>query len=52
LALGGRQANLAFTDPPNGVASNGGPVPSRRRRLKPTGNDALDPVAWDTFCRS
>jgi DNA modification methylase len=51
-ALGGRQADLAFTDPPYGVAYDGGPVPSHRRRLKAIANDALDPAAWETFCRS
>jgi DNA modification methylase len=50
--LGGRQADLGFTDPPYGVAYDGGPVPSRRRRLKAIANDALDPAAWETFCRS
>ena len=50
--LGGRQADLAFTDPPYGVAYDGGPVPSRRRRLKAIANDALDPAAWEQFCRS
>jgi len=52
LAVGGRQADLAFTDPPYGVAYDGGPVPSRRRRQKAIANDALDPIAWETFCRS
>jgi DNA modification methylase len=51
-ALGGRRADLAFTDPPYGVAYDGGPTPSRRRRPKAIANDALDPVAWEAFCRA
>ena len=51
-SLRGRQADLAFTDPPYGVAYDGGPTPSRRRRPKAIANDALDPEAWEAFCRS
>ncbi len=50
--LGDRRPTMAFTDPPYNVAlgdHGGQPRASRRRRIA---NDALDPVAWETFCRS
>lgn len=50
--LGGRQAAMAFTDPPYNVAlgdHGGQPRGARRRRIR---NDALDPVAWEAFVRA
>jgi DNA modification methylase len=50
--LGGRQAGMAFTDPPYNVAlgDHGGQrLGARRRRIA---NDALDPIAWETFVRA
>jgi DNA modification methylase len=50
--LGGRRPAMAFTDPPYNVnlGDHGGqPRASRRRRIA---NDALDPTAWEAFCRS
>ena len=50
--LGGRKAAMAFTDPPYNVnlGDHGGQGRgSRRRRIA---NDALDPAAWETFCRA
>jgi len=50
--LGGRQAGMAFTDPPYNVAlgDHGGQrLGARRRRIA---NDALDPVAWEAFVRA
>ncbi len=50
--LGGRRPAMAFTDPPYNVSlgdHGGQPRSSRRRRIA---NDALDPVAWETFCRA
>jgi len=47
--LGGRRADLVFTDPPYNVdlGDHGGQSRrSRRRRLE---NDALDPAAWEAF---
>ena len=49
--LGGRRAQMAFTDPPYNVSlgSHGGRQKGQsRRHLK---NDALEPDAWETFCR-
>jgi DNA modification methylase len=49
--LGGRRPAMAFTDPPYNVSlgdHGGQPRSSRRRRIA---NDALDPVAWEAFCR-
>ena len=49
--LGGRQAAMAFTDPPYNVAlgdHGGRQRGARRRRIA---NDALDPVAWEAFVR-
>jgi DNA modification methylase len=50
--LGGRQASMAFTDPPYNVAlgDHGGQQRAARRRR--IANDALDPVAWETFVRA
>jgi len=50
--LAGRQADLAFTDPPYNVSlgdHGGRQRGSRRRRIA---NDALDPAAWETFVRA
>ena len=50
--LGGQKAAMAFTDPPYNVAygdHGGRRLGSRRRRIA---NDALDPAAWEAFCRS
>jgi len=50
--LEGRRAAMAFTDPPYNVSlgdHGGQPRSSRRRRIA---NDALDPVAWESFCRA
>jgi DNA modification methylase len=49
--LGGRQAGMAFTDPPYNVAlgDHGGQQRGARRRR--IANDALDPVAWEGFVR-
>lgn len=50
--LGSRQAAMAFTDPPYNVAlgdHGGQPHGARRRRIA---NDALDPIAWETFVRA
>ena len=49
--LGGRQAAMAFTDPPYNVAlgDHGGQQRGARRRR--IANDALDPVAWEAFVR-
>jgi DNA modification methylase len=50
--LGGRRPAMASTDPPYNVnlGDHGGqPRASRRRRIA---NDALDPTAWEAFCRS
>lgn len=47
--LGGRRADLVWTDPPYnvGLGDHGGQGRgSRRRRLE---NDALDPAAWEAF---
>ena len=49
--LGGRRPSMAFTDPPYNVSlgdHGGQPRGSRRRRIA---NDALDPTAWEAFCR-
>lgn len=49
--LDGRNAQLAFTDPPYNVAygDHGGQQPgARKRRLE---NDALPPEEWESFCR-
>jgi DNA modification methylase len=50
--LDDRQAALGLTDPPYNVAYDGGPTPSRRRRSSAIANDALDPIAWEAFCRA
>ncbi len=50
--LGGRRAQMAFTDPPYNVAygDHGGQGRgSRRRRMA---NDALPPERWEAFCRA
>jgi len=50
--LGGRQASMAFTDPPYNVSlgDHGGQQRgSRRRRIA---NDSMDPIAWETFVRA
>jgi DNA modification methylase len=50
--LGGQQAGMAFTDPPYNVAlgdHGGHQRGARRRRIA---NDALDPVALETFVRA
>jgi DNA modification methylase len=50
--LDGRQAAIAFTDPPYNVAlgdHGGQPRGARRRRIA---NDALDPIAWEAFVRA
>jgi DNA modification methylase len=50
--LGGRRAEMAFTDPPYNVSlgDHGGQSrDSRRRRIA---NDALDPETWEAFVRS
>jgi DNA modification methylase len=49
--LDGGNAALGLTDPPYNVGYEGGPTPSRRRRSSTIANDALDPIAWETFCR-
>jgi DNA modification methylase len=51
LLLGGRKADMVFTDPPYNVAlgDHGGQGRGRRRRR--IANDALDPVAWEAFVR-
>ena len=49
--LGGKRPAMAFTDPPYNVSlgdHGGQPRSSRRRRIA---NDALDPTAWEAFCR-
>jgi DNA modification methylase len=50
-ALAGTQAAMAFTDPPYNVSlgDHGGQGKGRRRRIQ---NDAMDPVAWETFVRA
>jgi DNA modification methylase len=50
--MDGKQAQMAFTDPPYNVAlgDHGGQQPgARRRRLK---NDALPADQWEMFCRA
>jgi DNA modification methylase len=50
--LGGVRPGMAFTDPPYNVSlgDHGGQQrEARRRRIQ---NDALDPTAWEAFCRS
>jgi ParB-like chromosome segregation protein Spo0J len=50
--LAGRQAAMAFTDPPYNVAlgdHGGHQRGARRRRIA---NDALDPIAWEAFVRA
>ena len=51
--LGGKQAAMAFTDPPYDVdlGRHGGQQRDAKRR-KPIANDALDPAAWETFVRA
>ena len=52
MLLGGTRPAMAFTDPPYNVSlgdHGGQPRASRRRRIA---NDALDPTAWEAFCRS
>jgi DNA modification methylase len=50
--LGGRPADMAFTDPPYNVdlGRHGGQQRTSRRR--PIANDALDPAAWEDFVRA
>jgi DNA modification methylase len=50
--LGERQAAMAFTDPPYNVTlgDHGGQARGAKRRRM--ANDALDPVAWETFVRA
>jgi len=50
--LSGRRADLVFTDPPYNVdlGRHGGHQRGARRRA--ISNDALDPVAWESFVRS
>lgn len=50
--LGGREADITFTDPPYNVdlGHHGGHQPGAKRRA--IANDALDPVAWETFVRA
>jgi len=52
LVLAGLQSAMAFTDPPYNVdlGNHGGQAPGARRR--PMANDALDPIAWETFVRA
>jgi DNA modification methylase len=50
--LVGRQAAMAFTDPPYNVSlgDHGGQQRgSRKRRIA---NDSMDPIAWETFVRA
>jgi DNA modification methylase len=50
--LGGVRPAMAFTDPPYNVSlgDHGGQQrEARRRRIQ---NDALDPTAWEAFCRA
>ena len=50
--LVGRRPAMAFTDPPYNVSlgDHGGQQrEARRRRIQ---NDALDPTAWEAFCRA
>ncbi|MGO9178723.1 MAG: site-specific DNA-methyltransferase [Candidatus Limnocylindrales bacterium] len=49
--LGGRRADLGLTDPPYGVAYQGGHG-TAARRWRPIANDALDPVAFEGFVRA
>jgi len=51
--LSGRRPAMAFTDPPYNVdlGHHGGAQRDQRRR-KAIANDALDPVAWESFVRS
>jgi len=50
--LGGRRADLVFTDPPYNVdlGHHGGHQRGAKRRA--IANDALDPVAWEAFVRA
>jgi DNA modification methylase len=51
--LAGRRAAMSFTDPPYNVdLGHHGGVQRDQRRRKAIANDALDPLAWESFVRA
>jgi len=50
--LAGRQAAMAFTDPPYNVSLGDHGGQQRGARKRRIANDSMDPIAWETFVRA
>ena len=50
--LGGRQASMAFTDPPYNVSFGDHGGQQRGARKRRIANDSMDPIAWEIFVRA
>ncbi len=50
--LGGKQAGMAFTDPPYNVSLGDHGGQQRGARKRRIANDSMDPISWEVFVRA